>query len=412
MSAITLSSPKPKECEECGNGTVFHNVSLTTILIDEFIWSIFKPSDKSSFIKRQMLAFEYATSAAILEFFVHIHLANKVTEMDDDTQLLAQMLWIEAKKRGIDMWEWRLFGLARNIFVAKFPSGKKIAFEGIPNPPGHQGHVWWMDNKAVLKSEFLKHGIAVAKGGCAKTEKQAREIFNTLTPPVIVKPYSGSGSRHTFLHLMTEEEMLKAFRSAKQICPGAIIEEELVGPVYRATVVDGKFIAAIRRDPPSVVGDGVHAITKLVEIENQNPGRSGPYFSQIQLFAEDGSIQDVANKELKWQKLNPESVPEKDKRVYFHQKVNWSVGGTTCDVTDDVHPDNIELFEKAARELRAPITGIDFIIKDISKSWKDVERAGILECNSMPFFDNHHLPYEGKPRNVATKIWDMVTPAS
>ncbi len=412
MSGITLSSPKPKECEECGSGAVFHNVSYSSIVIDEGIASIFKPSDKPSFIKKQMLAFEYSTSAAILSFFVCIGLATKVTEMDDQTQLLAQMLWHEAKERGIEMWEWRLFGLARNIFVAKYPNGKRIAFEGIPNPPGHQGHVWWIDNKAVLKSEFQKMGIAVAKGGCAKTEKQTIEIFKKITPPVIVKPYSGSGSRHTLLHLMTEEEMLRAFRIAKQICPGAIIEEELVGPVYRATVVDGVFIAAIRRDPPSVVGDGIHTIAELVEVENKREGRSGPYFSQIQLFDKTGTVQEVAKKELEWQKLNTESVPEKGKRVYFHQKVNWSVGGTTCDVTDEVHPDNIELFEKAARELHVPITGIDFIIEDISKSWKEVERAGILECNSMPFFDNHHLPYEGKPRNVATKIWDMVTPAS
>ena len=188
------------------------------------------------------------------------------------------------------------------------------------------------------------------------------------------------------------------------------MEEELTGSVYRATVVDGEFIAALRRDPPSVVGDGVHTVAELVEEENKKPGRSGPYFSRIQLFDEGGKLNAHAEKELAWQKLSLESVPPKAARIYFHQKVNWSVGGTTCDVTDEVHPDNVALFEQAARELKASVTGIDFIIKDISKSWKEQERCGILECNSMPFFDNHHLPFEGQPRNVAAKIWDMVTP--
>jgi len=96
--------------------------------------------------------------------------------------------------------------------------------------------------------------------------------------------------------------------------------------------------------------------------------------------------------------------------VTLNQKINWSVGGTTCDVTDDTHPDNIALFEEVARVLKAPIVGLDFIIGDMGRSWKEQERCGILECNSMPFFDNHHLPFEGKPRNVAALIWDMNEP--
>jgi cyanophycin synthetase len=269
-----------------------------------------------------------------------------------------------------------------------------------------------MDEKARLKTEFTKRGLAVAKGGAAKNEKEALTIYRSITPPVIVKPASGSGSRHTILHITDEAELVRAFKVAKQISPIVIVEEELVGPVYRATVVDGKFVAALRRDPPSVLADGVHTVAELVAEENTRPGRQGPYFSHIKLFEADGSVNQIAAEELKWQGLNEKSVPEKGKRVYFHQKVNWSVGGTTADVTAQVHPDNIELFEKAAKELRAQIVGIDFIVKDISKSWKEQERTGILECNSMPFFDNHHLPYEGEPHNVAAAIWDMVTPQS
>ena len=414
---MALAIPKPKECAECGGDSIFHGFTYFTITLEDTMLKVFTPSENQTFLKKGTNALEDFIGPPVLTFFVWTGLAKKQLVLDGETQLLAQMLWNEADVRGIEMWEWRLFGLARNIFVAKFPAkdgGGRIAFEGIPVAKGRIDHVWWMDNKAKLKTEFLKRGLAVAKGGSAGSEKKALEIYRQLTPPVIVKPHSGSGSRHTVLHITDEEELIRAFRVAKEISPQVIIEEELVGPVYRATVVDGVFIAALRRDQPSVVGDGVHSISELVAEENKKSGRSGPYFSKIKLFEKDETGKDFLNvdaeSELAWQKYTPESVPPKAARVYLHQKVNWSVGGTTCDVTDEVHPDNIQLFERAARELKAPIVGIDFIINDISKSWKEQNRSGILECNSMPFFDSHHLPFEGKPRNVAAKIWDMVTP--
>ncbi len=408
---MALAVPKPKACPDCGDGGIFHGFTYFSILMDEVFIGIFRPSDKPSFIKRAATRFEHIIGPAFLSFFVLVRLAQKVTKPDDGTQLLALMLWNEAKARGIEMWEWRLFGLPRNIFVARFPDRKRIAFEGIPVPVKGPEHVWWMDNKAILKKEFMKRRLVVAKGDFAKNKKEALALYRKLTPPVIAKPHSGSGSRHTILHIANEDELVRAFEVAKQVSPKVIIEEELVGPVYRATVVDGKFVAAIRRDPPSVVGDGVHTIAELVQVENKKEGRQGPYFSKIQLFDDGGEMTEAAKEELAWQKLAPESVPPEAARVYFHQKVNWSVGGTTRDVTDETHPDNIALFERTARELTTPIVGIDFIIKDISRSWQEEKRCGILECNSMPFFDNHHLPFEGKPRNVAAAIWDMVAPA-
>lgn len=128
---------------------------------------------------------------------------------------------------------------------------------------------------------------------------------------------------------------------------------------------------------------------------------SGPYFHKIK-------TDDSAMNELKWHGHTMSDVLPKGKRVTFHQKVNWSVGGTTADVSDEVHPDNVALFERVAEVLKAPIVGIDFIISDMNRSWKEQEKCGIIECNSMPFFDNHHLPFEGKPRNVAGAIWEMI----
>lgn len=398
--AETMGLPKPKECVECGGGAVFHRVSYITIAVDEVLGSFFTPGPFMRSLARPVHALERRLTPYLLEFFVRIGLAKRVEEPDSDTQLLALMLWNEAKERGIEVYEWRLFGLPRNIFVARYPNGRRIAYEGIPFPARYAHAAPWMDNKAVLKREFRKRGLPVAQGGEAFTRRAARRLYASLTPPAIVKPHSGSGSRHTILHIDTDAELIRAFEVAKQVSPLAIIEEELVGPVYRATVVDGVFAAALRRDPPHVVGDGERTVRELVEEANMHPARQGPYFSKLKLDAD-------AEQELAWQGYTFDSVVTAGKRAYLHQKVNWSVGGTTADATDTVHPDNIELFERVARELKAPIVGIDFIIEDLAKPWHEQERCGILECNSMPFFDNHHLPFEGEPRNVAARIWDM-----
>lgn len=396
-----MATPVP-QCAECGGDAIPHRFTYINLLMDEFMRPLIAPGPILRFFSHAFYGVEQFLTPLIFKLTVSLGLAKKVTEPDEHTMLLALMIWNEAKARNIEMWEWRLFNLPRNLFVAKFPNGKEISFEGIPEPRGGNRHVWWMDNKAIFKLRMAKKGFPIAAGGSSGTLKYALSIYDRIEPPVIVKPYAGSASRHTTLHIDTKEELTRAFKVATQVAPFAVIEEELFGPVYRATVVDGKLSATLRRDPPHVIGDGVRSVRALVEEANQHPARSGPYFHPMKL-------DEAAAKELSWQGHTFESVPKKGERVLLHQKVNWSVGGTTADVTDEVHPDNVAIFEESARVLNAPIVGIDFIIEDISKSWKEQKRCGFIECNSMPFFDNHHLPFEGKPRNVAADIWDMVS---
>ena len=396
-----MNVPKAPECKECGGDPVFHQMTYYTILIDDSMRSLMDPGFVGRFMKRIVDPIERRVTPKIVEFLMNKGWATKVERPDEETQLLALMLWQEADTRGIQVVEFRLFDLPRNIFLATLPSGKKIVYEGIPLPPSSTSREPWLDNKAIMKEKFMKLGIPVAKGGSAKTVKEAKKIAQKLTPPVIVKPYSGSGSRHTILHISTEKELARAFKIAKQICPAVVVEEELVGPVYRATVVDGKLAATLRRDQPVVIGDGEHTVSELVLEANKNPKRGGPYFHPI-------SLDNDATKELAWQDMSVDTIPEEGERVTLNQKINWGVGGTTADVSDVVHEDNRVLFERVAEVLKAPIVGIDFIIPDITLSWKEQERCGVIECNSMPFFDNHHLPFEGEPRNVAKLIWDMV----
>lgn len=398
---MRLTIPPAKPCIECGGDPIHHRahywMQTAGIAAAPLLAFISRATDGIASGSRGR-----EQQGNISKLFHRIGLGELLAEPDDHTLLLDQVLWQEAKNRGIEMFEFRLLGLPTASFIARFPDGRQIAFESVPLPANAPRSVWWIDNKSVMKKRFGPLGIPVPRGSAAYTLPHARSIFNSLRHPVIVKPAEGSASRHTTLHISDEAALERAFKIAKQVSPIVVIEEELRGSVYRPTVVGGRLVATIRRDPPRVVGDGTHTVNELIAEANKHPARGGPYYSPIKLTP-------VGERELALQNMTQESVPEAGQVVNLHQKINWALGGTTTDVTDDVHPDNKALFEEIARVLNAPLVGIDFITNDISRSWKEMEGCGIIECNGRPFFDNHHLPFEGQPRNVAGAIWDFAT---
>ena len=399
MDRMNPSTNTRAQCAECGSDAAPHRIKYVIALVESICAPAFTfplrwlnnyrtrlaPKSTSLFIRMSTLLERYSFGTFL-------------DEPDDKILLLDQVLWEEAKKYNILMREFRLFGRSQDTFIATLPDGRMIDFEGIPLPRHEK--VWWINNKSVLKKKFKALGFPIAQGGAVATLRGARKLFSTLKKPVIVKPAIGSASRHTTLHISTRTELDRAFLSAHQISPFVVIEQEILGDVYRPTVVDGKLIATLRCDQPYVIGDGEHSVEELITTANLHPARQGPYFSQIK-------ISDATINELTYQGLTLQSVPQQEQRVKLHQKINWSVGGTTADVTDDVHPDNRKLFEDIAQALKAPVVGIDFITRDIGRSWQEGD-CGVIECNDMPYFDNHHLPFEGTPRNVASTIWNLV----
>jgi len=262
-----------------------------------------------------------------------------------------------------------------------------------------------MDNKAKMRKNFKAGGIPVAKGGVAVSKSGALKLFNELNHPVITKPNLGSRSRHTTTHINSPDGFAEAFRKAKQLSPWVIIEEELSGYVYRITIIGGKLVGALRREPPFVVGDGVMTVRELVEKENKNPKRHNGIFHEIALDVE-------ADAELVRQNLKWESVPEKGRFITLNQKVGRGQGGSNTEMLPLVHPENIKLFEKMAGVLGDPLVGVDFIMQDIEKPWTEQKLCGAIECNSLPFLDLHHLPLYGEPLDPSSALWEVVFPKS
>ena len=105
-------------------------------------------------------------------------------------------------------------------------------------------------------------------------------------------------------------------------------------------------------------------------------------------------------------------IPKKDRVITFSQKTSRGIGGTTTEVTDIIHLENVKMLEKLGTYLKDPLVGVDFIIEKIEEPWFSEQHCGIIECNSLPFIDLHHYPLFGKANNVAGKLWDLVMPES
>lgn len=387
-------------CPDCGGAQTNHNATYISLWLSAIIepWTNWMnkwiPDSKLEWI-----------GPILTKALVFVRLGQFHYAPDEKDSLRAKVLWDEAIKRKINMKEFLLFGIGRDVFISKY-KGVTRCFDVLPrtknyNPKGLE----WMDNKGEMKKHFLKAGIPVAKGGIAGSKRQALKIFKSLDNPVIAKPNWGSRSRHTTTHIQTEEELIKAYKLAHKLSPWVVIEEELEGYVFRGTLIGKKFVACLRREPAYVIGDGIHNVKELIEIENKNPLRAGPIFHKL-------SLDEEATKELKHWGKTPETIPENGEIITLGQKTSRAVGGGLTDMTDEIHKDNIAMLENIAEVLDDPLIGVDFIMKDVSKSWKEQKRCGVIECNSAPFIDLHHFPLVGKPRNVAGVLWDLIYPES
>ena len=391
-----------KYCKDCEPAQEIHWVAYLSVVLEylgqpffDFMEILFKSTAEA--ISRK-------SSIPFLRLMVFLGFAHFSEHPDSKDTLRTKCFWEEAERRGIKMVEFHM-GLIRDAFIAEY-KGKIITFDGLPRPESLESDsLKWMDNKGIMKVKFQKEGLPVADGGTAFTKSKALKIFNRLKKPVITKPNLGSRSRHTLIHIDTEEKLIYGFKKAKKLSPLVVIEEELRGYFFRATLVNGKLVGVVRRDQPEVIGNGIHTLKELMDKENERPERKGPIFHKI-VIDPDTEI------ELKREGVGMKDIPKKDRVITFSQKTSRGIGGTTTEVTDIIHPENVKMLEKLGTYLKDPLVGVDFIIEKIGEPWFGEQHCGIIECNSLPFIDLHHYPLFGKANNVAGKLWDLVMPES
>ena len=248
-------------------------------------------------------------------------------------------------------------------------------------------------------------GLPVPRQELVQRVEDAVRAAKRIGFPVVVKPYNGNHGRAISIHLTTDEQVATAFALAQEVSRSVIVESFVTGDDHRLLVVDGVLVAATRRTPAHVVGDGRSTIADLVTEVNRDPRRGIGHEKVLTRLELDAKAVEF----LAANGHSPSTVPPAGERVYLCATGNLSTGGTATDVTDIIHPDNAEMAVRAIKAVGLDVGGVDFLSADISESYKS-HGGGICEVNAAPGFRMHSAPSEGTPRDVAGPVIDMLFP--
>ena len=249
-------------------------------------------------------------------------------------------------------------------------------------------------------------GLPVPRQHMMSDAERAVKAAERIGYPVVVKPLNANHGRGVSIRMMDADQVRAAVAVAQNHASTVVVESYLDGLDHRMLVINGELIAVAKRVPGHVIGDGKQTIAQLVDEVNSDPRRGVGHekvLTRIELDAQ-------AHRLMEKSGYTPETVLPAGRMVYLRSTANLSTGGTSIDLTDMVHPDNREMAVRAIKAIGLDVGGADFITTDISKSYKDIG-GGICEINAAPGFRMHVAPSEGKPRDVAGPVIDLLFPS-
>ncbi len=257
------------------------------------------------------------------------------------------------------------------------------------------------DTKNLLEAS----NIPVPRGVIIYDEEDLERAVSKLGYPLVIKPISGNHGRGATINVSEWDGALIALAAAKKVSRSVIVEKFITGLDHRVLVINYNFVAAAKRTPAMVVGDGSSTIQQLIDKVNSDPRRGYGHEKVLTAIKVDPMTERI----LEEKELNLNSVLQKGEELFLKTTANLSTGGTSTDVTDLVHPHNVFMCERIARIIGLDICGIDIMTDDISKPL-DESGGAVLEVNAAPGFRMHIAPTEGLPRNVAEPVIDMLYP--
>lgn len=260
-------------------------------------------------------------------------------------------------------------------------------------------------NKHETKRLLADALIPVPAGVIIDKVENLAAAIEEVGYPLVIKPLDGNQGKGAAINVRTEAEAIEGFKEAQLHSQKVVVERYITGSDFRALVINYKFVAAAKRTPAAVIGDGKHTIRELVEIANKDPRRGDGHCNVLTKIILDDAVDELLAKK----NYTLQTVPAKGEEVWLKATANLSTGGTATDVTDWVHPANCSLFERIARAIGLDICGIDIMATDLKTPI--IENGGaIIEVNAAPGFRMHLEPTYGKPRNVAAPVLDMLFP--
>ncbi|MCA6422349.1 MAG: cyanophycin synthetase [Flavobacterium sp.] len=260
-------------------------------------------------------------------------------------------------------------------------------------------------NKEQTKRMLDMASIPVANGGICVDEEDLTDVIKKIGYPIVIKPLDGNHGKGASINVQQWEDAVEGLAYAKKYSHRVIVEKFITGYDFRVLVIDNKLVAAAKREPAHIKGDGIQTIQQLIDETNLDPKRGYGHENVLTQIDVDRDTIDLL------EKLNYtlETVPKKGEVVYLKSTANLSTGGTSIDVTDMMHPENIFLCERISRVIGLDVCGVDIMAENLTQPLK--ENGGcILEVNAAPGFRMHLAPSEGLPRNVAAPVIDMLYP--
>ncbi len=257
------------------------------------------------------------------------------------------------------------------------------------------------DTKRMLENS----SIPVASGAICVDEEDLTNTIEKIGFPIVIKPLGGNHGKGASINVKTHEAAKEGLLHAQKYGRRVLVEKYISGFDFRVLVINHKMVAAAQRVPAHVIGDGEKSIRELIDLENQDPRRGYGHENVLTEIEIDRDSLDLLDK----LGYTEDSVPKKREIVYLKSTANLSTGGTSIDVTDMIHPENIFLAERISRIIGLDICGIDIMAHNLTQPLK--QNGGVvLEVNAAPGFRMHLAPSEGLPRNVAAPVIDMLYP--
>lgn len=305
-----------------------------------------------------------------------------------------QSLVDEAARRGIP------WSRADKQSLIRFGHGRrqKLMRASIAGSTSHIG-VETAGDKALTKSLLGEAGVPVPRGGVVRTAEEAVALARRLGGPVVLKPLNGNHGRGVSIGVVGAEAVVAAFEQAATHARRVIVERQVHGRDYRILVVGGKVVAVAERTPAQVLGDGKRSVRELVEALNRDPRRGKGHENVLTRVEVDAEMM----RRLASQSLSLEDVPRAGRAITLRETANLSTGGEAIDRTDEIHPANRAMAERAAAIVGLDIAGLDILAPDISQPLAETSGA-IIEVNAAPGLRMHLQPSRGTARNVARDV--------
>jgi len=260
-------------------------------------------------------------------------------------------------------------------------------------------------DKNLTKSILEEAGIPVPRGRTVYSLRELEEAIEELDYPIVTKPLDGNQGKGASINIQYWKEAARGFAEAQRFSQAVMVEQFIQGSDYRLLVIDGKFVAAAKRTPAMVTGDGVSTIRQLINKVNKDPRRGVGHEKELTHIKVDRITRSI----LRERELTLQSILPAGEILHLKKTANLSTGGTATDVTDIVDPYNVLMAERIAGIIGLDICGIDVMTTDIAIPLPNT-RGAVIEVNAAPGLRMHISPTEGLRRNVAEPIIDMLFP--